>query len=77
MVDYDELLKLADEAFPEGTEYTDLLDGDIETAYKKSKLGHSVKYNCKAIEVGYGWVWIETTGWCKEFNLKQKHYELW
>lgn len=77
MVDYNELLKLAKEAFPRGTEYTGILYKNTQISSGIPTLSRSITYKCKAIKCGPDWVWVEKIGWCKEFNPKEKLYELW
>lgn len=68
MVDYDKLLELANKAFPIGTEYTGLIEGKKQKSTRKAELKTSNTYECRGIDVGYDWIWLEKIGWCKEFT---------
>lgn len=77
MVDYNILLKQANQNFPIGTKYTGLIHKCLEKAAYKARLSYSTHCKCKGVEVGIDWVWLETKGWCKEFKNQSQIYELW
>ncbi len=77
MVDYDKLLELANKNFPIGTKYTGLIHKKLNKSNLIPRLIYSPKYNCKGIEVGIDFIWLEKKGWCKEFKNQSKTYELW